>query len=82
MDGRVLELFNDPKLRPLYLITFLSRLASQGLFAFLPLHLQALGVSDAMMPLFWSVGVLSEIVLIRAAPRLFSSTSQSLGACL
>jgi len=72
---RALELLNDPKLRPLYLITFLSRLASQGLFAFLPLHLQALGVSDAMMPLFWSVGVLSEIVLIRAAPRLFSSWS-------
>ena len=70
-----LELLGDPRLRPLYLITFLSRLASQGLFAFLPLHLQALGVSDAMMPLFWSAGVLSEIVLIRAAPRLFASWS-------
>jgi PPP family 3-phenylpropionic acid transporter len=79
-----LELLNDPKLRPLYLITFLSRLASQGLFAFLPLHLQALGVSDAMMPLFWSVGVLSEIVLIRAAPRLFASWSNKsiLSLCL
>ena len=72
---RALELLSDPRLRPLYLITFLSRLASQGLFAFLPLHLQSLSVSDAMMPLFWSAGVLSEIVLIRTAPRLFRSWS-------
>jgi len=79
-----LELLRDPKLKPLYLITFLSRVASQGLFAFLPLHLQALGVSDAFMPLYWSVGVVSEIVLIRAAPRLFASWSNRsvLGLCL
>jgi PPP family 3-phenylpropionic acid transporter len=79
-----LELLRDPRLKALYLITFLSRLASQGLFAFLPLHLQALGVSDALMPLYWSAGVVSEIVLIRAAPRLFSSWSNRavLGLCL
>jgi PPP family 3-phenylpropionic acid transporter len=79
-----LDLLRDPRLKALYLITFLSRLSSQGLFAFLPLHLQALGVSDALMPAYWSAGVLSEIVLIRAAPRLFASWSNRavLGLCL
>ena len=79
-----LKLLKDPRLRPLYMITFLSRLASQGLFAFLPLHLQSLGVSDALMPVFWSIGVLSEIVLIRAAPKLFATWSNKavLSLCL
>ena len=49
----------------------LSRLTQHGLYGFLPLHLERLGVADWWVPAYWSVGVLSEIVLIRNTPRLF-----------
>lgn len=60
-----------PRLRRFYGVTFLSRLASQGIYVFLPLHLQDLGVPDARIAWYWTIGVLSEIVLIRLSPRLF-----------
>lgn len=58
-------------LRALYLAALLSRLTQHGLYGFLPLHLERLGVADWWVPAYWSVGVLSEIVLIRNTPRLF-----------
>ena len=60
-----------PHLRRFYGVTFLSRLASQGIYVFLPLHLQDLGVPDERIAWYWTVGVLSEITLIRLSPRLF-----------
>jgi MFS transporter, PPP family, 3-phenylpropionic acid transporter len=61
------------ELRPLrgfLLLCFLWCLSSHGVYMFLSLHLQELGVADARIPTFWSVGVVSEIVLFRFAPRL------------
>lgn len=80
----VVALLTNPRLRAFYAITFATRLAGQGLFAFLPLHLESLGVSDGVLPLYWSVGVVSEIVLIRYAPTLFGRWSPRtvLGLCL
>jgi PPP family 3-phenylpropionic acid transporter len=64
-------LFSRRDLRALYLAAFMSRLTQHGLYGFLPLHLERLGVSDWWVPAYWSVGVLSEIALIRNTPRLF-----------
>jgi PPP family 3-phenylpropionic acid transporter len=65
------RLLRRPQLRRFYIVAFASRVASQGLYIFLPLHLKDLGVADAWVPLYWAVGVMSEIVLLRFAERLF-----------
>ena len=70
--GVVKSLLSHRGLRALYLSAFLSRFTQHGLYGFLPLHLQDLGVDDWAVPLYWSVGVLSEVLLIRNTPRLFS----------
>ena len=77
------RLLSKPKLRALYLAAFLSRLTQHGLYGFLPLHLKDLGVSDWLLPLYWSVGVTSEILLIRNTARLFKgrTTRQILLFC-
>jgi PPP family 3-phenylpropionic acid transporter len=66
------RLLGNPRLKRFYFIAFMSRLSSQGLYIFLPLHLKDLNVSDSILPIYWTVGVVSEIVLIRTAPKLFS----------
>lgn len=65
------ELLQVPGFRGFLLLTFLWRLSAQGLYLFLPLHLSDLGVGDAVLPVFWAVGVMSEIILLRNAQRLF-----------
>ncbi len=65
------RLLAQRRLRRFYGVTFLSRLASQGIYVFLPLHLQDIGVADQHIAWYWTIGVLSEIVLIRNSPRLF-----------
>lgn len=65
------RLLSQPKLRAFYAVAFSSRVASQGIYIFLPLHLQDIGVDNGLVPLYWAVGVLSEIVLLRYAPVLF-----------
>jgi len=60
-----LALLRRRPLAALYAVAFASRLTSQGLYSFLPLHLENLGVPDAWVPSFWIVGVLCEIALIR-----------------
>ena len=57
------RLLSKPELRALYVSAFLSRLTQHGLYGFLPHHLKDLGVDDWALPLYWSVGVLSEIFL-------------------
>ncbi|MEE2779006.1 MAG: MFS transporter [Myxococcota bacterium] len=69
------SLLSRPDLRAFYGIHFLCRLSLQGLYLFLPLHLQALGISATWIPAYWTVGVVSEIILIRASPKLFKSWS-------
>lgn len=54
-----------------FAVVLLWRICGQGLYIFLPLHLKDLGVSDEAIPAYWAVGVLSEIALLRWAPRLF-----------
>ena len=71
----VKRLLSHRGLRALYLSAFLSRFTQHGLYGFLPLHLQDLGVEDWAVPLYWSVGVLSEVLLIRSTPRLFAGRS-------
>jgi len=60
-----------PGLPAFLTVTFFWRLTGQGLFLFLPIHLSDLGVSDSIMPIYWTIGVLSEILLLRNAPRWF-----------
>ena len=62
-------------LKALYLTALLSRLTQHGLYGFLPLHLQDLGVPDWAVPWYWAVGVLSEILLIRNTRTLFAGRS-------
>ena len=74
-SASVWSLLSRPELRAFYGIHFLCRLSLQGLYLFLPLHLQALGVSAAWIPAYWTAGVVSEIILIRASPRIFRGWS-------
>lgn len=71
----VKSLLSHRGLRALYLSAFLSRFTQHGLYGFLPLHLKDLGVDDWAVPLYWSVGVMSEVLLIRNTPRLFAGRS-------
>ncbi|MGM0576822.1 MAG: MFS transporter [Myxococcota bacterium] len=73
--GRIRRLLADRDLRALYLVGFGSRLVAQGLYGFLALHLVDLGVADAIVPVYWAIGVVSEIILIRVRPRLFGGRS-------
>jgi MFS transporter, PPP family, 3-phenylpropionic acid transporter len=50
---------------------FCMSLAHGALYAFLTLHLQAEGYSGAAIGLFWTVGVLAEIVVFLYLPALF-----------
>ena len=52
-------------------VLLLWRIAMQGFYQFLPLHLSALGVPDAWVPAYWAVGVLVEVWLFRNAERIF-----------
>lgn len=65
------RLLRDPQLRAIYLVSLVSRLSIHGVYGFLPLHLQDLGVDDTWIAWYWAIGVASEIVLIRNADRLF-----------
>ena len=65
------RLLKQRHLQRFYVITFVCRLSAQGLYIFLPLHLKDLGVTDAFLPTYWTVGVVSEIILMRNAPRIF-----------
>ncbi len=78
------RLLRRPELRRFFLITLGARLFSQGLYIFLPLHLKDLGVAEPDIPLYWAVGVASEIVLMGNAPRLFGRFSMRslLSMCL
>ena len=67
----IFRLLKRPHLRAFYAVAFMSRVASQGLYIFLPIHLMNLGVQDAWVPLYWTVGVASEVVLLHYAERLF-----------
>ncbi|MCB9726947.1 MAG: MFS transporter [Deltaproteobacteria bacterium] len=66
----VRSLLANPYARGICLVAFASRVSAQGLYIFLPHHLRDLGVRDGLIPTFWAVGVLSEIVLMRAAPLM------------
>lgn len=68
----VRTLLANPYARGICLIAFASRVSSQGIYIFLPHHLSDLGVRDSFIPAFWSVGVVSEIFMMRAAPRLLT----------
>ena len=74
----VKRLLADRSLRAVYIAAFLSRLTQHGLYGFLPLHLQDLGVEDWAVPWFWAVGVMSEILLIRNTRHLFAGRSTRL----
>ncbi len=52
-------------------VVLLWRLSSQGLYTMLPLHLERIGVPDTLLPVYWAVGVASEILMFRMAPTWF-----------
>jgi PPP family 3-phenylpropionic acid transporter len=69
-SAAIRTLLANPYVRSICFIAFASRVSSQGLYIFLPHHLSDLGVRDGYIPAFWAVGVVSEIFLMRAAPKL------------
>ena len=69
--GAIRALLARRPVRAVYGAAFASRFAMHGLYGFLPLHLQDLGVPDWKIPVYWAIGVLSEILLIRNARHLF-----------
>ena len=74
-EGSPWALLRRPDLRGFYLIHFCGRLSLQGLYIFLPLHLQDLGVEAGWIPAYWTLGVVSEIILMRNAHRIFRGWS-------
>jgi PPP family 3-phenylpropionic acid transporter len=50
---------------------FCNAIAHGVLYAFLSLHLEALGYSGAMMGVLWTIGVAAEIVVFFYLPQLF-----------
>jgi PPP family 3-phenylpropionic acid transporter len=50
---------------------FCMTVAHGALYAFLTLHLQAMGYSGSMIGLLWTLGVLGEIVVFLCLPALF-----------
>jgi PPP family 3-phenylpropionic acid transporter len=66
------DVFTGPVVR--FLVVILAwRIAIQGFYQFLPLHLGTLGVPDAWVPAYWAVGVVAEIGLFAYAERLFGA---------
>ncbi|MBT9558001.1 MAG: MFS transporter [Myxococcales bacterium] len=59
----------------LMVVILLWRIASAGIFQFLPLHLGRLGVPDHLVPAYWAAGVISEMLLFVYAERLFGRWS-------
>ena len=64
-------LLKNPWMLRFLLVVFLWRLGSQGLYTMLPLHLTRLGVPESWVPLYWAIGVISEITMFRLAPKWF-----------
>jgi PPP family 3-phenylpropionic acid transporter len=67
------RLVSNRAIRPFLLLAFVYGLSTQGLYIFLPLHLADLGVPDSLVPVFWSVGVASEIWMFRISPKTFET---------
>ena len=59
----------------LMVVILLWRIASSGVFQFLPLHLGKLGVPDRWVPAYWAAGVISEMALFIYAERIFGRWS-------
>jgi PPP family 3-phenylpropionic acid transporter len=57
--------------RTLFAAAFCMTVAHGALYAFLTLHLQALGYSGMMIGLLWTIGVAGEIVVFLYLPALF-----------
>jgi MFS transporter, PPP family, 3-phenylpropionic acid transporter len=71
-SGVPLERFRlTPAARALFAAGFCNALAHGALYAFLSLHLEALGYSSTSIGMLWTLGVLAEIVVFLYLPQLF-----------
>lgn len=70
------RLLKRRRMRAFYLVTLFNRAAAQGVMLFLTLHLEDIGVSDAAIPWYWTVGVIAEIYLLRVAGRLLEGRNR------
>jgi MFS transporter, PPP family, 3-phenylpropionic acid transporter len=61
----------NPEARALFAAGFCNAVAHGALYAFLSLHLEALGYSATSIGMLWTLGVLAEIVVFLYLPRLF-----------
>jgi PPP family 3-phenylpropionic acid transporter len=59
------------EVRALFAAGFCNAVAHGALYAFLSLHLEALGYSATTIGMFWTAGVLAEIVVFLCLPQLF-----------
>ncbi|HEX6529634.1 MAG TPA: MFS transporter [Burkholderiales bacterium] len=60
-----------PAARALCAAGFCNAVAHGALYAFLSIHLEALGYSATLIGMLWTLGVLAEIVVFFYLPRLF-----------
>jgi PPP family 3-phenylpropionic acid transporter len=67
----------NPEARVLFAAGFCNAVAHGALYAFLSLHLEALGYSATSIGMLWTVGVLAEIVVFLYLPQLFRRLSLS-----
>jgi PPP family 3-phenylpropionic acid transporter len=61
----------SPEVRALFAAGFCNAVAHGALYAFLSLHLEALGYSATTIGMLWTAGVLAEIVVFLYLPALF-----------
>jgi PPP family 3-phenylpropionic acid transporter len=66
-----------PEVRALLAAGFCNAAAHGALYAFLSLHLEALGYSATAIGMLWTLGVLAEIVVFLYLPQLFRRFSLS-----
>lgn len=65
------------EVRMLFVAGFCNAVAHGALYAFLSLHLEALGYSATSIGMLWTLGVLAEIVVFLYLPQLFRRFSLS-----
>jgi PPP family 3-phenylpropionic acid transporter len=67
----------SPAARALFAAGFCNAVAHGALYAFLTIHLEALGYSATTIGMLWTLGVLAEIVVFLYLPHLFRRFSLS-----
>ena len=74
-EGGFLAQLRQPGVLAFYLCVCLMQLSHGPYYTFLTLHLESLGYSRALIGLLWALGVVAEVMLFLAMPRLLQRFS-------